>query len=34
MENVKFFSVESGLKIIVFLGNLNLLKKVEIEGVK
>lgn len=34
MENAKLFSAESGLKTIVFLGNLNLLKKAETEGAK
>lgn len=34
MENAKLFSPESGLKIIVFFGNWNLLKKADTEGAK
>lgn len=33
MENVKFFILESGIKIFVYYGNIDLLEKVEVKGI-
>lgn len=33
MENVKFFILESGIKIFLYYGNIDFLEKVEVKGI-